>query len=312
MSMPDEYQLLRTIDLFRTLFFKRGNPDPINSARYYVIYTISGCGSTFTSVLRNVQKIQALKGFRGRRKVERGRELLVKDGMIAKILFHHKTNPTKENKLTKESEIDRIFQGEQYLPVNPILIYEDLSQRPETNIPLHSYEGSLLLQLGENWKENFREHGFLIEKGILTVYCTAPWLLFSLLNYLPIRKKSERTLYIMTSSTKWCSPLFLFHVVPLLDEDLEMKVLLDMSKKTDELERLRKTEQVEIRHLPWEEVITNRLTLAGTQYVVDMHKILGTEDNYSNYIATIYLDMKDIAEQFKASFETRWEHASSI
>ncbi len=305
MPMIDGTQLLRTIDFVRNLFLKRHNLDPTTSAQYYVVYTISGCGSTFTSLLRDVQQILDYTGYRGRRELERGRELLLKDGMIAKILFHYKTNSNKEKK-------NRIFRGEQYLPVNPVLIYDDLSQRPDTSFLPTDLETQLLQKLGEYWKENFKEHGFLIEKGILTVYCAAPWLLFSLLNFLSIWKKEQKTLYILTSGTKWCRPPLFYPLTSALEEGLEMRVLLDTSKKTKELEQLKKMRQVEVRHLRGEEAITNRLTFAGSQYIVDMHKILGTEDKNSNYIATIYLSMEHIAKQFDESFENRWKNARPL
>lgn len=285
-----------TIDLIHSLFLERKNFAPRDSAKYYVIYSIAGCGSTFTSIHKNLKKIFNLKGEQGRRDLENGRENLIKEGMMAKISSHHRSNMGKK----KEA---KTFKGEQYLPVNPRLIYEEVIQDPRSSYKLLDGYHGLLEKLFKNWERNFRQHGFLIEKGILSVYCTAPWLIFSLLNYLSIWKEEEKTLSIMTYSTNWCRP----PLISALERGLKLKILLDTSNRTKELGHLEKMEQVEIKHLSKENVTTNRLTFAGSKYVVDMHKILGTEEKYSNYVATIYLNMEDIAGQFQESFQSHWE-----
>jgi hypothetical protein len=297
----DEY-LKETIDLCHSLFLDRGNSKPEDSAKYYVIYAFLGYGSTFTALHDKLKEIFNYKGLKGRRDLENGRRNLIESGMLAKILFHHKT------KMSKKKEA-KIFRGEQYLPANPQLVYDDLSQSHGGKYELLEGYYPLLEELCASWKRNFRGHGFLIEKGILSVYCTAPWLLFSLLNYLLIKKKKKEALCIVTSSTHWCSPPLFSPLVSVLEGGLELKVLLDTTRGTKELDQLKQMEQVEVRNLSKEEVTTNRLTFAGTEYVVDMHKVLGTGGEYSNYIATIYLNMKDIAKQFRDSFEARWKSA---
>ncbi len=291
-----------TIDLVHSLFLKRENSEPEDSAKYYVIYTFFGCGSSFTSLHKEIKKTFNLKGLHGRRDLENGRKSLIEEGILARILFHHKTDMGEK----KEA---KIFQGEQYLPVNPLLVYNDISQRLDNKYGVFDSDRILLEQLHECWERNFMEHGFLINEGIMSVFCTAPWLLFSLLNYLSIGK--EKTLYIVTSSTNWCKPPLFLPLKSKLESGLNLKVLLDTSRKTKELEELEQMKGVKIRNLHEGEAITNRLTFAGNKYVVDMHKVLGTEGKYSNYVATIYLNMSNIAEQFRKSFEARWEYAKS-
>ncbi len=296
--------LKETIDLSHSLFLGRGNSAPEDSAKYYVVYTLLGCGSTFTGLHKILKETFNLKGLQGRRNLENGREKLIEDGMLAKILFHHKTNMEK----WKEA---RIFKGEQYLPVNPKLIYDDILQSRGGQYKLLDSYYELLEQLCKSWKENFRGHGFLIEKGILSVHCTTPWLLFSLLNYFSIWKEKEKALYIMTSKTNWFRPPLFSPLMSTLKKGMKLRVLLDTTIKTEELKKLKQLKQVEVRHLSNEEVITNRLAFAGTEYVVDVHKVLGTEGKYSHYVTTIYLGMEDIAEQFKRSFDARWKRALS-
>lgn len=294
--------LIDTIHLCHSLFLDRGNSEPEDSAKYYVIYISHGCGTTFTHLHNTLKKTFNLRGLKGRRDLESGREKLIEEGMLARILFHHKTNMGKK----KEA---KIFKGEQYLPVNPRLIYDDISQNHGDQYKILDSYYELLDQLCKTWKGNFRGHGFFIEKGILSVHCTTPWLLFSLLNYFSIWKEKEKTLYIMTSETNWCRPPLFSPLVSTLKKGMRLNVLLDTRMGTEELEKLRQQEQVEVRHLPSEEVITNRLTFAGTEYIVDMHKILGTERKYSHFVTTIYLGMEDIAEEFRKSFKARWERA---
>ena len=299
-----DMHLKETIDLGHSFFLAKGNSKPEDSAKYYVIYTTLGCGSTFTALHDKLKETFNLKGQQGRRDMESGREKLIEEGMLAKILFHHRTHIGK----MKRAEI---FKGEQYLPVNPKLIYEDISQSRGGQYELLDGYYELLDQLYEIWRNNFKEHGFLIEKGILSVHCTTPWLLFALLNYFSIWKEKERILYIMTSRTNWCIPPLFSPLKSALERGLKLKILLDTTRETEVLEKLRRMEQVEVRHLSIEEVLTNRLTFAGDEYVVDMHKVLGTEGKYSSYVATIYLKMREIAGQFKKSFEFRWEAAKN-
>jgi hypothetical protein len=302
MSNPD-IPVKETIDMVHSLFLERSNSRPIDSAKYFVIYTLLGFGCTFTGILNEQKEVFRLKGFQGRRKMESGRESLVKDGMLANILYNHRIN-------FEDEEEARIFQGEQYLPVNPKLIYKDVSQRHGGQYELLGDYYGLLEHLYEYWKWNFREHGFLIKEGILTIYCTVPWLLFSLWNYLSIWEGKEETLYIVTPNASWSLPPLFPSFVSSLEKGLKLKVLLDVSRKTDELMQLKQKGQVEIRNLPKGYIITNRLAFVGHTYVVDMHKISGMAAEYSPYIATIYINMRDIAEQFKASFEERWQNAS--
>ena len=296
--------LNETINLVHSLFLDRKISEPEDLAKYYAIYTSLGCGSTFTALHDTLKETFNLKGLKGRRDLENGRERLIEEGMLAKILFHHKTNMGKK----KEA---KIFKGEQYLPVNPKLIYDDNVQSHGDQYELLDSYYELLEKLCKTWKGNFRGHGFLIERGILSVHCTRPWLLFSLLNYFSIWKEKEKTLYIMTSSTKWCLPPLFSPLVSTLKKGMKLNVLLDTKTATEEFEELRQMEQVEVKHLSRDEVFTNRLTFAGTEYVVDMHKIFGREQKYSNYVATIYLGMENIAREFRESFKARWERAPS-
>ncbi|MBU7011361.1 MAG: hypothetical protein HXS46_11790 [Theionarchaea archaeon] len=302
MSNSDVH-LKETIDLVHTLFLERWNSAPRDSAKYYVIYSILGCGSTFTSIHKELKRIFRLKGQQGRRDLENGRESLIEEGIMAKISSRHETNMEK-------NEEARTFKGEQYLPINPRLIYEDITQSQRSSYKLSDLYYELLEKLFKKWERNFREHGLLIEKGILSVSCASPWLLFSLLNYLQIWKREERILHVVNYSTNWFRPPLFSLLVSALEKGLKLKVLLDVSIRTKELDLLKGMKGVEIRNLPKEEIITNRLILAGHKYVMDMHKILGTKGKYSKYVTTIYLNMEDIAEQFEASFDVRWKNAS--
>ena len=91
-----------------------------------------------------------------------------------------------------------------------------------------------------------------------------------------------------------------------------MILLEGVSKKTEELGKLESMENVEIRKISKEAVVTDRLTFAGSNYVSNMHKILGYGGKYSRYVATLYLNQRDIAKEFKTSFEGRWERASPL
>lgn len=295
--------LNETINLVHSLFLDRGILEPEDLAKYYAIYTLRGCGSTFTALHNTLKETFNLKGLRGRRDLENGRERLIEEGILAKILFHHKTNMGKK----KEAEI---FKGEQYLPVNPKLIYDDIFQSRGGQYELLASYYELLEKLCRTWKGNFRGHGLLIEKGILSVYCTTPWLLFSLLNFFSTWKEEEKFLYIMKFGTNWCHPPLFSPLVSALKRGLKLRALVDTSVRTDELKLLEQMEQVEVRHLSRGEMLTNWLALAGHEYVADVHKILGGEGMHSSYVATIYLNMGDIAEQFRISFEALWEHAS--
>jgi hypothetical protein len=302
MTGPETANLKETIDLVYTLFKERGNNEPGNAARYYGIYSYLGCGSSFKSLLDEIQKMEGSKKQKGRRSLESGRKNLIEDGMMAKILFCHKNS-------FNNRESAKIFQGEQFLPANPRLICDDVLQCFLKDFDLSPEKKKLLDKLSKQWERNFLEHGFLIERGIMSVYCTTPWLLFSLLNYLSIWKEKERTLCIMTSSTNWCHPPLFLPLMSTLEKGLRLNVLLDTSRKTEELKQMKGLKQVEIRHLPKEEVITSRRTFAGTEYVVDMHKVLGKKKRHSKYIATIYLRMESEARKFRQNFDSRWNRA---
>jgi hypothetical protein len=302
MTNPRTASLKETIDLMDTFFSERRNSEPRSAAKYYVVYTCLGCGTSFRLLLDEIQKIRGFEKQKGRRSLEKGRKNLIEDGMMAKILFCHKNSYNDK----KSSEL---FQGEQYLPINPNLVCSDVLQGFLKDFDLSPTRRKLLDDLSRQWQENFLEHGFLIKKGIISVYCTTPWLLFSLLNYLSIWKEREKTLCIMTSSTNWCRPPLFSPLTSTLKKGLRLNVLLDTSRETEGLKQMKEMRQVEIRHLPKEEVITSRLTFAGTEYVVDMHKVLGKEKGHSKYIATIYLHMKREASQFRQNFDSRWNRA---
>lgn len=303
MKNIESTHLLRLVNLMEVMFVSRGNIEPENSAKYYVIYTLLGYGSTFTSLHGMLKDTIPFEGYGGRRVLERGRESLIEDGMLSKVLLHHETNVEG-----RKPEI--IFKGEQYLPTNPKLLHEEVSQRSEVKDELTPSEKDWLDELYVKWKGNFKKHGFLIDTGTLSVYCSAPWLQFALMNYLSSWKKEEKTLYIITSSTSWCRPPLFSALSAAVERGLELRVLLGTSKKTEELKKLESMENVEIRKISKEAVVTDRLTFAGSNYVSNMHKILGYGGKYSRYVATLYLNQKDIAEEFKTSFEGRWELAS--
>jgi hypothetical protein len=71
-------------------------------------------------------------------------------------------------------------------------------------------------------------------------------------------------------------------------------------------------ENVDIRGIETEDILTNRLTFIGWKYVVDMHKIIGINEVHSNYIATIYLNMQDVAKKFEKNFISKFKKSKSI
>lgn len=297
--------LLRLNNLMEIMFVYRKNTQPENSAKYYVIYTLFGFGSTFTSLHGKLKDMIHLEGHEGRRLLKNGRDSLIEDGMLAEILFYHKDDRGK-------TEEGRVSKGENYLPINPVLIHNEVTQRSEGQYELSPGEHNLLEELYDKWESNFKEHGFLFDTGILSVYCSAPWLQFALMNYLSSWKKEEKTLYIITSSTSWCRPPLFSSLSAAVERGLELRVLLGTSKKTEELKNLKSMENVNIRKISKEAVVTDRLTFAGSNYVSNMHKILGYGGKYSRYVATLYLNQRDIAKEFKTSFEGRWERASPL
>jgi len=279
---------------FEMMFERMKLHRPREAAVYYAILIVDAA-KEFSEFLHIAEDLANIT----RRPLETGRNCLLKNGLIAKVLF---SNDTRDQ-----------FGRESYLPVHPYAIWEfvkkDLQQyvAPET---YHSIENHLR-NYHEFYQDNFDKYGVKLRRnGNVTLEYYGPWILYNAL-YNSMEKGNHVKLQI--SGDRFFKKPFVDYFKKFLELDTKLQVIIDAQIDTGILKQLKDSfpEKLEVRYFPEGASGTLRNYVYGKEFAVNGIKILQENHDEPAYIGTAYVDLEDI-KVFNSKFDSLWNLAKPL
>jgi len=269
---------------------------PREAAAYYVILVMDN-PKEFSDFLRVAEELANIT----RRPLEGGRASLLKNGLIAEVLF---TSEEEEEKFGRES----------YLPVPPQIIWDDVKDDVKTVISEDTYNmiERHLEEMNKAYDENFQTYGIKIKRnGNVTLRYADKWIIYMMLKNC-IEKKNH--LYIQVGGERFLDEPFLKYLRKFIELESKVKLIVDTKSGLDNAKKLLEKygDKLEIKYFPEETFGTMRNYIFGKELAINGIKILSSkEDKEPTYIGTAYVDVENI-EMLKEKFDGVWKLAKPI
>jgi len=231
--------------------------------------------------------------------LETGRNSLLKNGLIAKVLFSH--------------EADEDFGRESYLPVHPRAIWVGIKDDLKRIIAEDTYNAieHHLQEYSECYNTNFSKYGIKLKRnGNVTLQYSGKWILYNLLNN--CLDKSNQ-LKMQVGGERFFQEPFLQYFKKFLDLDTKIQLIVDMEINIDAAKALKKAygDKLEIRCFSEDVSGTMRNFVFGKEIAVNGIKILPEASDEPSYIGTAYVDVNDI-EVLDGKFKSLWDLAKPL
>ncbi|HEC72635.1 MAG TPA: hypothetical protein ENI36_03420 [Thermoplasmatales archaeon] len=281
---------------FEMIFSRMKIDRPREAAAYYVILVVDN-PREFSDFLRVAEPLVNIT----RRPLEAGRASLLKNGIIAEVLF---TSEEEEEKFGRES----------YLPVPPQVIWDDVKDDLKTVISEDTYniDQRHVAEINKTYDENFKTYGIKIKRnGNVTLRYSDKWMIYMMLKNCLEKKKQ---LYLQVGGERLLDSPFLKYLEKFIELESKVKLIIDSKDNLDNAKKLleRYGDKLEIKYFPDETFGTMRNYILGKELAINGIKILNPkEDSEPVYVGTAYVDLENV-ETLKDTFEGLWKLAKPI
>ncbi len=279
---------------FEMMFERMKIERPREAATYYTILVID-CPREFSEFLRIAEHLANIT----RRPLETGRASLLRNGLIAEVLF--------------STDADEDFGRESYLPVSPMVIWEDIKDNLQQVVAEDTYKTmqTHLQEFNNAYSQNFKSYGIKIKRsGNVTLRYSGKWVLYNILH--KCLEKSNN-LRMQIGGERFFSEPFITYVKKLLDCDTKLQLIIDSETHIDAAKALKKAygDNVDIRYFTENTSGTMRNYVFGKELAVNGIKILPETHDEPSYIGTAYVNLDDI-EVLNEKFEGMWNIAKPL
>jgi len=277
------------------MMFERMKVDrPREAATYYTIL-IMDCPREFSEFLRVAENLANIT----RRPLETGRASLLRNGLIAEVLF--------------SADADEDFGRECYLPVNPLVIWEDIKEDLKTVIANDTYNSvsARIEQYCTSYNDYFKKYGIKIKRnGNVTLRYSGKWVLYNIMNNC---LENGNQLRLQIGGERFFDEPFIKYVKKLLDCDTKMQLIIDSETHLDAAKSLKKayTDNIDIRYFKENTSGTMRNFVYGKELAVNGVKILPESKDEPSYVGTAYVNLEDI-EVLNEKFDGLWKMAKPL
>ena len=279
---------------FEMMFERMKLHRPRESAVYYTILIVDS-PKEFSEFLHIAEELANLT----RRPLETGRNCLLKNGLIAKVLFAH--------------EPKHHFGRESYLPVHPLAIWEFIKEdlvkyvAPET---YHNIENHLK-NYSEYYRDNYDKYGIKLKRnGNVTLEYYGKWTLYNILHN-SIEQGNHVKLQI--SGDRFFKAPYINYFKKYLELDKKVQIIVDSDIPIDLIKEMNETykDKLELRYFPDGSSGTLRNFVYGKEFALNGIKILQEHNDEPTYVGTAYVDIEDI-KIFNNKFDSLWNIAKPI
>ncbi|MEF8879066.1 MAG: hypothetical protein V5A64_01580 [Candidatus Thermoplasmatota archaeon] len=279
---------------FEMMFERMNLKRPREAAVYYTTLIVD-CPKEFSEFLNTAKELANIT----RRPLETGRACLMRNGLIAKVLFSNET--------------DEDFGRESYLPVHPRAIWEDIKHNLKKVIAEETYHAieKRLRTYGEFYTSNFKKYGIKLKRnGNVTLQYSGKWILYNALHNL-LEKNDKLKLQI--GGERFFDEPFVKYFKKFLDLDTKIQLIVDEKVDENLIDDLKQHygDNLEIRFFSEDVSGTLRNYVYGKEIAVNGIKILPETHDEPSYIGTAYVDLDDI-EVLDDKFESMWNLAKPL
>ncbi len=260
------------------MMFERMKIDRPREAAVYYATLIIDCPKEFSEFLKTAEEFANIT----RRPLETGRASLLRQGLVAKVLF--------------SNESDEDFGRESYLPVHPRTIWEDVKQDLKKVVAEDTYKiiENRLNEYSRYYTTNFEKYGIKLKRnGNVTLQYSGKWILYNVLNNL-IEKNNNLKMQI--GGERFFEEPFIKYFKKFLELDTKIQLIIDNTTNIDAIKKLKETygNNLEIRCFSEEVSGTMRNFVYGKEIAVNGIKILPDKSDEPSYIGTAYVNLTDI------------------
>jgi len=279
---------------FEMMFERMKINRPREAAVYYAILVVD-CPKEFSEFLKVAEDLANIT----RRPLETGRNSLLKNGLIAKVLFSNKA--------------EEDFGRESYLPAHPRAVWEDVKNDLKKVIAEDTYNTieKRLTEYGQFYNHNFEKYGIKLKRnGNVTLQYSGKWLLYNALNNV---LEKNNALKLQIGGERFFEEPFVKYFKRFLELDTKIQLIVDAKVNIDVIKNLEKTygEKLEIRYFSENVSGTLRNYVYGKEIAINGIKILPENHSEPSYIGTAYVNLEDI-ELLDDKFNNMWDLAKPM
>lgn len=279
---------------FEMMFERMKIDRPREAAVYYVTLVID-CPKEFSDFLKIAEDFANIT----RRPLETGRASLLKNGLIAKVLF--------------SNEADEDFGRESYLPVHPKAIWEDIKKDLKQVIAEDTYRviENRINEYTKYYTSNFEKYGIKLKRnGNVTLQYSGKWILYNVLSNC---LENNNGLKMQVGGERFFDEPFIKYFKKFLDLDTKVQLIIDNTSNMDAIKKLKEAygDNLEIRCFSEEVSGTMRNFVFGKEIAVNGIKILPETHDEPSYIGTAYVNLDDI-QVLDDKFNSLWGLAKPL
>jgi hypothetical protein len=277
------------------MMFERMKVDRPREAAVYYVTLIVDSPKEFSDFLKIAEEFANIT----RRPLETGRASLLRNGLIAKVLF--------------SNEADEDFGRESYLPAHPKAIWEDIKTDLKQVIADDTYRviENRINDYSRFYTSNFEKYGIKLKRnGNVTLQYSGKWILYNVLSNC---LENNNGLKMQVGGERFFDEPFIKYFRKFLDLNTKIKLIIDNKEHMDAINKLNEIygDKLEIRCFSEEISGTMRNFVFGKEIAVNGIKILPETHDEPSYIGTAYVDLQDI-ELLDGKFNNLWGLAKPL
>jgi hypothetical protein len=277
------------------MMFERMKIDRPREAAVYYVTLVVDCPKEFSDFLKVAEEFANIT----RRPLETGRASLLRNGIIAKVLFANETNQD--------------FGRESYLPSHPKAIWEDVKGELKQVIAEDTYSviENRINEYTNYYKSNFEKYGIKLKRnGNVTLQYSGKWILYNLLSNC---LENNNGLKMQVGGEKFFEDPFIKYFKKFLDLNTKIQLIVDNTTNLEAIKKLTETygDKLEVRYFTEDVSGTMRNFVFGKEIAVNGIKILPETSDEPSYVGTAYVNLQDI-EVLDYKFNNLWDLAKPL
>jgi len=277
------------------MMFERMKVDRPREAAVYYVTLIIDCPKEFSDFLKIAEEFANIT----RRPLETGRASLLRNGLIAKVLF--------------SNEADEDFGRESYLPAHPKAIWEDVKSNLKQVIAEDTFRviENRINEYTRYYTSNFEKYGIKLKRnGNVTLQYSGKWILYNLLSNC---LENNNNLKIQVGGERFFDEPFINYFKKFLELDTKIQLIIDHTSNKETLKKLNDAygDKLEIRYFSEEIAGTMRNFVFGKEIAINGIKILPETHDEPSYIGTAYVNLDDI-QVLDEKFNSLWGIAKPL
>jgi hypothetical protein len=277
------------------MMFDRMKVDRPREAAVYYVTLIVDSPKEFSDFLKIAEEFANIT----RRPLETGRASLLRNGLIAKVLF--------------SNEADEDFGRESYLPAHPKAIWEDIKNDLKQVIADDTYRviENRINEYSRFYTSNFEKYGIKLKRnGNVTLQYSGKWILYNVLSNC---LENNNGLKMQVGGERFFDEPFIKYFKKFLDLNTKVKLIIDNKDHMEIINKLNEIygDKLEIRCFSDEITGTMRNFVFGKEIAVNGVKILPETHDEPSYIGTAYVNLQDI-ELLDDKFNNLWGIAKPL